>query len=114
MAGARLRCAPPRQVDAFPKVRHGAVDAQQLIVAAQPLTLCVDQQQDRAARMLRHGVENYLAMGGVASVWQGDLAECLRRALAQASTEDRRARDGAERGGRRLASATVQAVLDAA
>ena len=60
------------------------------------------------------GVENYVAMGGVSSLWRGDLAACLRQALAQAPTGDRRALDGAERGGRLLAAATMQRVLDAA
>jgi len=60
------------------------------------------------------GVENYVAMGGVASLWRGDLAAALRRALQEIPSEDRRMRDGAERGGRRLAQATVQRVLDAA
>ena len=60
------------------------------------------------------GVENYLAMGGVESVWQGDLAQALRKSLASATTEDTRARDGAARGGRRLAAVVVQRVLDAA
>ncbi|MEO5843286.1 MAG: biotin-independent malonate decarboxylase subunit gamma [Caldimonas sp.] len=59
------------------------------------------------------GVGNYLAMGGLASVWEGDLAEAMRRSLAELSAEDRRAQDGAARGGRRLAADTVQRVLDA-
>jgi malonate decarboxylase gamma subunit len=53
-------------------------------------------------------------MGGVRSLWQGDLQACLREALAHAPTEDQRARDGAERGGRGLAASVVQRVLDAA
>ncbi|KQT11323.1 biotin-independent malonate decarboxylase subunit gamma [Ramlibacter sp. Leaf400] len=60
------------------------------------------------------GVENYVAMGGVASLWRGDLAEALRRSLAQLPAEDRRMLDGVARGGRKLAAATVQRVLDAA
>ena len=60
------------------------------------------------------GVGNYVAMGGVRALWQGDLRSCLREALANASVEDRRAQDGATRGGRRLAAAVVQRVLDAA
>jgi malonate decarboxylase gamma subunit len=60
------------------------------------------------------GVQNYVAMGGVRSLWKGDLQACLREALAHAPTEDQRARDGAERGGRRLAASVVQRVLDAA
>jgi malonate decarboxylase gamma subunit len=60
------------------------------------------------------GVQNYVAMGGVRGLWEGDLQAALRTALTQASTEDRRAKDGAERGGRRLAAAVAQRVLDAA
>ncbi|MBT2336374.1 biotin-independent malonate decarboxylase subunit gamma [Variovorax paradoxus] len=60
------------------------------------------------------GVQNYVAMGGVRALWQGDLQAALRDALARTPTEDLRARDGAERGGRRLAAAVVQRVLDAA
>jgi len=60
------------------------------------------------------GVENYVAMGGVRTVWRGDLQEALREALREAPREDRRAEDGAARGGRRLAAAVVQRVLDAA
>jgi len=60
------------------------------------------------------GVGNYVAMGGVRRLWQGDLRECLREALAAAPVVDRRALDGAARGGRRLAAAVAQRVLDAA
>ena len=60
------------------------------------------------------GVQNYVAMGGVRALWRGDLQACLRDALAHTPTEDRRAQDGAERGGRRLAAAVVRRVLDAA
>jgi len=60
------------------------------------------------------GVGNYVAMGGVRRLWDGDLAQALREALASTPNEDRRARDGAERGGRRLAAGVIQQVLDAA
>jgi malonate decarboxylase gamma subunit len=60
------------------------------------------------------GVANYVAMGGVRSVWEGDLAAALRHALADTPTEDRRAADGAERGGRRLAEDVARRVLAAA
>lgn len=60
------------------------------------------------------GVQNYVAMGGVCSLWQGDLRAALRAALAATPTEDVRARDGAERGGRKLAAGIMQRVLDAA
>ncbi len=60
------------------------------------------------------GVENYVAMGGVRRLWQSDLQAALREALAEAPVQDRRAEDGAARGGRRLAAAVVQQVLEAA
>jgi malonate decarboxylase gamma subunit len=60
------------------------------------------------------GVQNYVAMGGVRALWRGDLQACLRSALADTPAQDQRARDGAERGGRRLAAGIVQRVLDAA
>lgn len=59
------------------------------------------------------GVANYVAMGGVRALWQGDLQAALREALAHAPREDRRAADGLARGGRRLAAEVAQRVLDA-
>jgi len=59
------------------------------------------------------GVENYVAMGGVKALWQGDLQAALRDALANAPTTDERATDGAARGGRKL-SADVTALVLAA
>jgi malonate decarboxylase gamma subunit len=59
------------------------------------------------------GVGNYVAMGGVRRLWRDDLPAALREALADAPVDDRRAQDGAVRGGRRLAAAVTQRVLDA-
>ena len=59
------------------------------------------------------GVQNYVAMGGVRALWQGDLQACLRDALQASPTIDERARDGAARGGRRLAYSVAQQVLAA-
>jgi malonate decarboxylase gamma subunit len=60
------------------------------------------------------GVQNYVAMGGVRSLWEGDLPACLRAALGDRDTTDRRAADGAARGGRLLAESVAQQVLAAA
>ncbi|MCZ2495808.1 biotin-independent malonate decarboxylase subunit gamma [Xylophilus sp. Kf1] len=60
------------------------------------------------------GVDNYLAMGGVRAVWRGDLRDGLRAALADTPAADRRAEDGAARGGRRLSADVTRRVLDAA
>jgi malonate decarboxylase gamma subunit len=63
------------------------------------------------------GVQNYVRMGGVRSVWgsedAADLKQCLRDALHNAPTEDCRAADGRSRGGRRLAADVVEQVLAA-
>jgi malonate decarboxylase gamma subunit len=59
------------------------------------------------------GVGNYVAMGGIRALWQGDLAACLRQALADHATDDRRAADGAARGGRLMADRVMQKVLEA-
>jgi malonate decarboxylase gamma subunit len=60
------------------------------------------------------GVGNYVAMGGIRALWEGDLQAALRDALASTPVEDTRARDGAQRGGRKLAASVVQRVLAAA
>ncbi|WP_435170176.1 biotin-independent malonate decarboxylase subunit gamma [Falsirhodobacter sp. 1013] len=51
------------------------------------------------------GVANYIAMGAVRGVWEGDLARCLQDALADHDDPDtdRRREDGEARGGRTLA-----------
>lgn len=60
------------------------------------------------------GVENYVAMGGIAAIWpDDDLPACLRAALREAPTQDLRARDGATRGGRTHAARVIDAVLAA-
>ena len=59
------------------------------------------------------GVQNYVRMGGVRALWEGDLSACLRDALAHTPREDRRAEDGRARGGRTLAAAVVERVLSA-
>jgi malonate decarboxylase gamma subunit len=59
------------------------------------------------------GVANYVAMGGVRSLWEGDLRACLVQALADVPAGDERARDGLQRGGRLLAHPVVERVLAA-
>lgn len=59
------------------------------------------------------GVKNYVAMGGIRSLWEGDLRAALAAALADASVVDQRAKDGASRGGRTLAASVSARVLAA-
>ena len=72
------------------------------------------RELSRSNPVFAPGVANYVAMGGVRALWQGDLRVALRSALASTSTDDRRARDGQERGGRLLAAEVARRVLDAA
>src|SRR5262249_9905370 len=58
----------------------------------------------RANPVFAPGVDNYVAMNGVRTLWHGDLTAALRQALTDASAEDRRTADGASRGGRRMAA----------
>jgi malonate decarboxylase gamma subunit len=60
------------------------------------------------------GPENYLRMGGLQSIWDGDaaaLAAHLAAALRQPAAGDTRAALGHERGGRKLAHTVIQAIL---
>lgn len=57
------------------------------------------------------GPENYLRMGGLESIWDGDLAAHLKAALAQPVMGDQRSALGLQRGGRRLAQPVIDAVV---
>ena len=57
------------------------------------------------------GPENYRRMGGIAEIWNGDLAEQLQLALANAGNTDTRAALGQERGGRNWSQRVVDAIV---
>jgi malonate decarboxylase gamma subunit len=59
------------------------------------------------------GAENYWKMGGLDSLWQGDLAQALRTALQDAKALDQRAWLGLQRGGRQMAWPVMQKVNQA-
>ncbi|OON63553.1 biotin-independent malonate decarboxylase subunit gamma [Massilia sp. KIM] len=56
------------------------------------------------------GAPNYLRMGGLHGIWEGDLAQALAQALREAGPQDRRMELGRERGGRMLAQTVAEAV----
>jgi malonate decarboxylase gamma subunit len=56
------------------------------------------------------GVANYVAMGGIQSLWSANLRQSLIAALNDTNTADQRATLGAERGGRALAAHVAQQV----
>ncbi|MBC7405738.1 MAG: biotin-independent malonate decarboxylase subunit gamma [Cytophaga sp.] len=57
------------------------------------------------------GPENYLRMGGVQAIWDGDLSTQLEQALLHAQSPDLRSATGKQRGGRLLAQAVIDAIL---
>jgi malonate decarboxylase gamma subunit len=57
------------------------------------------------------GPINYLHMGGIEAIWEGDLALQLAQALRDASPTDQRSAAGLQRGGRGQAFTVAQAVL---
>jgi len=59
------------------------------------------------------GAANYVTMGAIDRLWDGDLAACLAAARAAAEPRDRRRALGQERGGRALAAGIAERVLDA-
>jgi malonate decarboxylase gamma subunit len=56
------------------------------------------------------GPENYLRMGGIEAIWDGDLAASLETALAAAYAEDGRSALGQARGGRRMAQLVIDTI----
>jgi malonate decarboxylase gamma subunit len=57
------------------------------------------------------GPENYLRMGGIEAIWEGDLAASLAAAMADLPSDDQRAALGLQRGGRNMAQAVVAAIM---
>lgn len=60
------------------------------------------------------GAENFVRMGAIDAIWEGDLAARLGQALARADPHDHRRELGEARGGRALAASIVRRVIDAA
>jgi malonate decarboxylase gamma subunit len=59
------------------------------------------------------GAINYVRMGAIESLWDGDLAERLRAALADVPDRDLRRVHGLDRGGRLLAEPIARRVAEA-
>jgi malonate decarboxylase gamma subunit len=65
-----------------------------------------------ASPVFAPGAINYVTMGAVDALWEGDLAQRLRAALADATPGDRRRELGFERGGRKLAARIVEDIVE--
>jgi malonate decarboxylase gamma subunit len=68
-------------------------------------------QLSRSSPVFAPGAKNYLKMGGLDALWEGDLSACLADALAHIDATDHRRKLGYERGGRLIADTVVQRVL---
>jgi malonate decarboxylase gamma subunit len=90
-------------IHALPDAQVRVMDLRAMArVTKQPLEKL--QALSQSSPVFAPGVENYVAMGAVQSVWHGDLAQALLQALRTPADGDRRAQRGAERGGRSLAA----------
>jgi len=65
----------------------------------------------KASPVFAPGAKNYLKMGGLDELWEGDLSACLTKALEHVDATDHRRASGKERGGRMLADAVIKRVL---
>lgn len=92
------------RIYALPAAQVRVMDFQAMArVTKQPVERLRELSQ--SSPVFAPGVENYVAMGGVHGLWQGDLAAALVAALREPMTDqDERASLGQERGGRLLAA----------
>ncbi|HDS0922038.1 TPA: biotin-independent malonate decarboxylase subunit gamma [Stenotrophomonas maltophilia] len=90
-------------IHALPDAQVRVMDLRAMArVTKQPLEKL--QALSQSSPVFAPGVENYVAMGAVQSVWHGELSQALLDALRTPADGDRRAQRGAERGGRTLAA----------
>ena len=88
---------------ALPEAQVRVMDLRAMArVTKQPLEKL--QALSKSSPVFAPGVENYVAMGAVQALWQGDLAAALLAALQEPLHGDERAQRGAERNGRLLAA----------
>ena len=96
-------------IHALPDAQVRVMDLRAMArVTKQPLEKL--QALSQSSPVFAPGVENYVAMGAVESLWDGDLATHLLQALRTPAEGDCRAARGAERGGRTLSASVAAAV----
>ncbi|MER2177703.1 MAG: biotin-independent malonate decarboxylase subunit gamma [Stenotrophomonas maltophilia] len=97
------------RIFALPEAQVRVMDLRAMArVTKQPLEKL--QALSQSSPVFAPGVENYVRMGAVEAVWEGDLAQALVEALHAPVTGDPRRARGAERGGRLLARDVAAAV----
>ena len=96
-------------IHALPDAQVRVMDLRAMArVTKQPLEKL--QALSQSSPVFAPGVANYVAMGAVESLWDGDPAQHLLRALRTPSDGDARAALAAQRGGRALAADVADAV----
>lgn len=96
-------------IHALPEAQVRVMDLRAMArVTKQPLEKL--QALSKSSPVFAPGVQNYVAMGAVESVWEGDLAAALVEALQAPVAGDQRRTRGAERGGRTRARDVAAAV----
>ncbi|MFY9876916.1 MAG: biotin-independent malonate decarboxylase subunit gamma, partial [Rhodomicrobium sp.] len=68
------------------------------------------EELSRASPVFAPGVENYLRMGAIHALWEGDLSACLLDALDAPQKGDFRSELGEAREGRKLARSVAERV----
>ncbi|KAB7628600.1 MULTISPECIES: biotin-independent malonate decarboxylase subunit gamma [Stenotrophomonas] len=97
------------RIFALPEAQVRVMDLRAMArVTKQPLEKL--QALSQSSPVFAPGVENYVSMGAVEAIWEGDLAQALVDALQAQVIGDQRRERGAERGGRRLARDVAAAV----
>lgn len=97
------------RIFALPEAQVRVMDLRAMArVTKQPLEKL--QALSQSSPVFAPGVENYVSMGAVEAVWEGDVAQALVDALQAPVTGDQRRERGAERGGRLLARDVAAAV----
>ncbi len=97
------------RIYALPEAQVRVMDLRAMArVTKQPLEKL--QALSQSSPVFAPGVENYVRMGAVEAVWEGDLAQALVEALQVPGTGDQRRERGAARGGRLLARDVAAAV----
>ncbi len=97
------------RIFALPEAQVRVMDLRAMArVTKQPLEKL--QALSQSSPVFAPGVENYVRMGAVEAVWEGDLAQALVDALKTPITGDQRRERGAARGGRVLARDVAAAV----
>jgi len=70
------------------------------------------EEASRGSPVLAPGLESYVRLGGVESIWQPPFSKALAEALARPPGPDRRSERGQERGGRLLALSVRERVRE--